>query len=436
VAKTAERRSPQARDSRLFFGAGSGRAIVGELREGPPWSKLLWVAAVLFGLLDVVRWHHGDGFAADSFPAWQSAHAVLHGNASWNGFVYLPGCLLLAFPLAIFPFEVTKYLVYIVEILGLAYFLWAMTRVIKLPLGSVRVGLAALLLVLCGQLGIAAHYENFTLLLVPLAAGFFLAIDRDRPMSAAVILGIALTVKPLLAPLLLVLLLARRWRESAVAVLIPTVLSAITMVIVVAVNADPSKFWHNVTSTFSDDTGQPWNMSLSAMVGYIHAPDAVGDVLRVIVTAVCLIACWSLWRRPRDKGGVQAVLLTAPLFVIVVLSFSFAWGYYCLLLLPLGFVSLQRDRLSDWVVRIGVFLAVAPPLLVYSIPGYPERYYLDSPEHIFGLGILLNGASAIGVLIALAGIVLYARADQDPGAFTSGLGSGRPRTAAPPDVLA
>jgi len=436
VAKTAERNDLQSGDTRLFFGAGSGRTILGELREGQLRSKVLWIAALLFGLLDVVRWHHGSGFAADSFPAWQSAHAILHGHSSWNGFVYLPGCLLLAFPLAIFPFEVTKYLVYAVQILGLAYVFWAMSRVIKIPLGSIRIAWAALLLVLCGQLGIAAHYENFTLLLIPLAAGFLLAIDRDRPMSAAVILGISLTVKPLLAPLLLVLLLARRWRESAVAVLIPAVLSAITLVIVVAVNADPSKFWHNVTSTFSDDTGKPWNMSLGAMAGYLHAPAAVGDVVRVIVTAICLMVCWRLWKRPRDEGGVQAALLTAPLFVIVVLSFSFSWGYYCLLLLPLGFVSLQRDRLSNWVVRVGVFLAVAPPLLVYSIPGYPQRYYLEAPDHIFGLGILLNGASAVGVLIALAGIVLYAFGDDDPEAFRPGLESARPRAAAAPDLLA
>ena len=436
MANTAELGGLESRDSRLFFGTGSGRGIIGELKDGPPLSKGLWVAALLFGLLDVVRWHHGDGFAADAYPAWQSAHAILHGSSSWNGFVYLPGCLLIAFPLAIFPFEVTKYLVYAVQILGLAYLFWAMTRVIRIPLGSVRVAWAALLLVLCGQLGIAAHYENFTLLLVPLAAGFFLAIDRDRPMAAAVILGISLTVKPLLAPLLLVLLVSRRWRESAVAVLIPAVLSAITLLIVVGVDADPSKFWHNVTSTFSNDTGKPWNMSLGAMAGYLHASDAVGDVVRVIVVALCLLACWRLWRHPRDERGVQAVLLTAPLFVIVVLCFSFSWGYYCLLLLPLGFVSLQQDRLADWVVRLGVFLAVAAPILVYSIPGYPGRYYDDATSHIFGLGILLNGVSAIGVLIALAGILLYAFADELPPTFQSASGSGRPRTAASPDVLA
>ena len=66
-------------------------------------------------------------------------------------------------------------------------------------------------------------------------------------MAAAVILGISLTVKPLLAPLLLPLLLARRWRETAVAVLIPAALSALTLLIVVGVGADPSKFWNEVT---------------------------------------------------------------------------------------------------------------------------------------------------------------------------------------------
>ena len=80
VAKTAERNEPPTADTRLFFGAGSGRTILEELREGQPWSKVLWIAALLVGLLDVVRWHHGAGFAADSFPAWQSAHGILHGH--------------------------------------------------------------------------------------------------------------------------------------------------------------------------------------------------------------------------------------------------------------------------------------------------------------------------------------------------------------------
>jgi arabinofuranan 3-O-arabinosyltransferase len=439
LAKTAERGGLDSVDSRLFFGAGSGADIARELKEGPRWAKGLWVAALLIGILDVIRWHHGDGFSSDSLPVWRSAHAVLHGGASWGGFVYLTGCLLIAFPLALFPFKLTQYLVYAVQILGLFYTFWAMTRVIKIPLGSVRVAWAALLLVLCGQLGIVAHYENFTLLLVPLAAAFFLAIDRERPMSAAVILGISLTLKPLLAPLLLVLLLSRRWRESAIAVLIPLVLSAITMLIVVAVNANPSKFWNEVTSTFSQNTGKPWNMSLSAMAGYLHASDAVGDLARAIVLVACLITCWRLWRHPRHEGATQAVWLTAPLFVVVILCFSFSWGYYCLLLLPLGFVSLQRDHVADWTARLGVFLALAPPILVYSIPGYAGRYYTYTSatvHHIFALGILLNAVCVIGVLIALVACMFEAFADELPATFQSELGSRGSKTTATPDVVA
>ena len=429
MAKTAERGSLELRDSRLFFGAGSVSEIVDEFKQASRWSKGLWVVAVLVGILDVLRWHHGAGFSADSLPAWQSAHGVLHGRGLWNGFVYLPGCLLFLFPLALFPFVVTKYLVYAIQVLGLGYLFWALTRMIRVPLGSVRVAWAALAVVLCGELGIAAFFENFTVLLLPLAAAFYLAIDRDRQMAAAVILGVSLTVKPLLAPLLVVLLVSRRWRESAVAVLIPLVLSAIALLAVVAASADPSAFWHNVLNTFSRNAGKPWNISLSAMAGYLHASHAVGDLARLLVVVVSLVACWRIWRHPREDGGVQAVLLTAPLLVIEILCFSFSWGYYCLLLLPLGFVSLRGNRIADWVVRVGVFLAMAPPILANTIPsGYPDRYYQYTSDHISGLGIALNGILALGVLIALAGTLLYAFADELPPAFQKDLGGGRPRT--------
>ncbi|HXZ61821.1 MAG TPA: glycosyltransferase family 87 protein [Acidimicrobiales bacterium] len=400
----------ELRDTRLFFGRGSGRAVALELRNGSSWAKGLWFVAVLIGLLDAYRWHGGAGvFAYDAQHVWEAAHAILHGRASWNQFVYPPGCLLFAFPLAALPFKVAKLVVYAVGFLGVAYTFWALTRMIRIPLGSVRIAWSAVLLALSGQLGVAAHFENFTLLLVPLAAAFFLAVDRERPMAAGVILGVSLTVKPLLVPLLLVLLLARRWSATAVAVLIPVVLSALTMVIVVVVNADPSGFLHEVEHTFSANSGRPWNTSLSAMAGYLHAPDALADVVRTLMVGVSLFTCWRIWKRPVGRAGEQAVWLTAPLFSILILCFSFAWGYYALLLLPLGFVSLRQDRTADWIVRVGVFLALAPPLLVYTLPGYPDLYFQDgfSGNGILGLGVLINGATVVGVLVALAATVVH-----------------------------
>lgn len=404
-------------------GFRSETGLVGALRKFP-WAMVLWPLAVLIGLVDAWRWHKGAAFGYDTQHVWQAAHAVLHGGSSWNQFVYPPGCLLFAFPFAALPFRVTKVIIYLLQIVSIAYLFWAMTRFIRLPLSSARVALFAVLLALTGQLGIAAHYENFTLLLIPLAAAFFLALDRDHPMAAAVVLGISLTIKPLLAPLLLVLLLRRRWRESVVAVLIPVVLSVIALVVVVAVNADFSGFVHEVEHTFSTNSSRPWNTSLSAMAKYLHLPSAVGLLARIVVVGVSLFACWRIWSRTHLETAEHAVWFSAPLFVILILCFSFAWGYYSLLLLPLGFVALRRDRTVDWVVRLGIFLALAPPILVYTIPGYPSRYYAPNNLTIFHLGILLNGASVLGVLITLVGMVLYSYDPDADAADSAGIGAG------------
>ena len=176
-----------------------------------------------------------------------------------------------------------------------------------------------------------------------------------------------------------------------------------------------------VRDTFSADNGRPWNISLSAMASYLHASSAVGDLARVLVVVAALVITWKIWSRPQSEPGTHAIWLTAPLFVILILCFSFAWGYYTLLLLPLGFAALTDDRLSSWVTRIGVVLAIIPPILVYTVPGYPERYYNETIDTIFHLGIVLNGASVVGVLLALAGTALYAWQDAPTLTARSGL---------------
>jgi len=428
VSAKVEAENEPAGGARLI-GPRTVSTIIREVSEGSPWTKCLWALAIVIGIVDAYRWHHGAGFGFDTQHVWQAGHAILHGGSSWNQFVYPPGCLLLTFPLAALPFKGTEVIIYALQLLGIAYTFWAMTRLTKVSLGSARVAWLAVLLTLTGQLGIAAHYENFTLLLVPLAAAFFLAIGRDRPMAAAVILGLSLTIKPLLIPLLLVLLLARRFRETAVAVLIPVGLSAIAVVIIAALNANLSGFVHEVGHTFSGNSSIPWNMTLSAMGKHLHVPVGLSILARVLVVAVSLFANFRIWQRPRRDAGEQAVWLTAPLFVIIILCFSFAWAYYALLLVPLGFISLKQDRVADWIIRAGVFLALAPPILVYTIPGYPGRYYHATGNGIFHLGILLNGATVVGVLLTLIGLVLHAsQGEQHQGEVDSDLGSSTTRS--------
>ena len=209
-------------------------------------------------------------------------------------------------------------------------------------------------------------------------------------------------------------------------------------------NADLQKHTHMaVIQLFRADTGEPLatmdgrlitemrTAAVSAVaIDYLAHPQAKvlgilgsGVQARSHMRALAGIRSFAevrVWSRSQDHArqfadevgaevttAEQAVWFSAPLFVILILCFSFAWGYYSLLLLPLGFVVLRRDRAVDWVVRLGVFLALAPPILVYTIPGYPSRYYAPNNFTIFHFGILLNGVSVLGVIITLAGVVMH-----------------------------
>src|SRR6202042_8761 len=84
-----------------------------------------------------------------------------------------------------------------VEVAGMIVTMWALAKVL-LPRRLADPGIAfiALVMVLSAQFVFALQLENMTLLLLPAAALFYLAIDHDRWLWAGVILGLSFTVKP------------------------------------------------------------------------------------------------------------------------------------------------------------------------------------------------------------------------------------------------
>src|ERR1700734_4292048 len=83
LAKRATAQGLSPEDHTPLFPTRFGSDVLHEFDDASGWAKGLWVAALLIGILDALRWHSGAGFAYDSQPAWQSAHAILHGGAHW-----------------------------------------------------------------------------------------------------------------------------------------------------------------------------------------------------------------------------------------------------------------------------------------------------------------------------------------------------------------
>ncbi len=367
--------------------------LADEFRSADSVAVALWSMFVVIGVFDLYLYYRRGIFGVDFETVRAAARGLVHQRTNWGQFDYLPGCLILVLPLAVIPLRLARVIIYAVQFAGLGYAFWAITRITRRSLGSRGVAGVALVLVLAGQVGVVSNYENFTLLLVPLAAAFFLAIDRGHFTAAAVALGISLTIKPLLLPLLVVFVLHRLWRSVAVSILIPAVLTGVAL-LVIAFTGSPSHLFHQVLDTFGSDTATPVNMSLTGVGRILSAPVWLVDTARVVAGLACVGVCRRMWLRASGSPGERAIWLTAPLLVGMIVCFSFAWAYYAVLLIPLVLVSLDKRDPGSRLVQIGVALALLFPFLPDLTKGYPAPHPSDVIA-LCGLLLVLVGTGLV-----------------------------------------
>jgi arabinofuranan 3-O-arabinosyltransferase len=382
--------------------AGPGRAggwrgelsrLGDEVRSADSVAVALWSVFVVVGLVDLYQYYRRGIFGVDFATVRIAARGLVHHRTNWGQFDYLPGCLILVLPLAVIPLRLARMIIYAIQFAGLGYAFWAITRITGRSLGSRGVAGVALVLAVAGQVGVVSNYENFTLLLVPLAAAFFLAIDRGHSTAAAVALGISLTIKPLLLPLLIVFVLHRRWRCVAVSILIPAVLTGVALLLI-ARTGSPSHLLHQVFATFGSDTTFPVNMSLTGVGRILSVPVWLVDLLRVVTGLACVGVCRRMWLRASGSPGQRAIWLTAPLLVGMIVCFSFAWAYYAVLFLPLVLVALDNRDPGRRLVQLGVALALLFPLLPDLTKGYPAAHPSDVIA-LCGLLVVLVGTGLV-----------------------------------------
>ncbi|WP_369211705.1 glycosyltransferase family 87 protein, partial [Streptomyces flavofungini] len=158
----------------------------------------------------------------------RAAEAWLHGRSPYadRHFLYLPGAVLAAVPQALLPTAVARFAVPAGVTAGLVAGWVCALRLYGIP---PRSRFAAY-----GLLGLALGFAPFGHLVelgnwtVASAAALPLALllaSRGRWTAAGLVIGAAVAVKPLLVPVVLLFVFARRWRGLAAAVLLPVALS-------------------------------------------------------------------------------------------------------------------------------------------------------------------------------------------------------------------
>lgn len=377
-----------------------GSPVVAWLLRPAPWP-LCAAAAALMAVVVVATVRAGGHLGLDNAFAVKAARALLDGGAPYadKRFLYLPGAVLAAVPEALLP---ERWLPWLVPAAGVGLVLlgWFLgLRLFDVPARSrLAVGAVAALpffqpfrnLVTLGNWTLAS------VVALPLA---LLLARRGRWAAAGTVLGLALAVKPMLLPVLLLFVLARRWGALAAAVVVPAAVSLLAAFLM----PRPDLF---LTRTLpfllrgQDAFARPYDASLGMILTRLGLPEPVAFGVAALAAAGGVACAYLRWRRG-DDGPLRLVETAAMLLLAAFLVSRPSFDHY--LLVVLG--PLLASVVVPGSVARTVWFWVA---LVPQVAGLDWPYLEDVRRRAFKDAAMLWTLAA-----ALAGVCLRRREGRD-----------------------
>ncbi|MBB2772350.1 UNVERIFIED_ORG: arabinofuranan 3-O-arabinosyltransferase [Mycolicibacterium obuense] len=305
-----------------------------------------------------------NGYITDDFgPVYRAVSNLRLGLDIYNEhfdhvdphYLYPPGGTLLLAPFGFLPEFASRnwyFTLNSLATLAAAYFL---LRMFNYTLASVAAP-ALVLAMYCTESVtntiVFTNINGFMLLAEVLFFRWLLDGRGSREWLAGVAIGLALVVKPSLAPLLLLPLLNRQWRSLVTAVAVPVVFNLAAWPLV----SDPMSF---VTRTlpYIMGTRDYFNSSIEGNGIYYGLPPLLILALRILFLALTIGSLVLLYRfyRTRDPRfwmlTSSGVLLTASFLIL-----SLGQAYYSMMLFPfLMTVVLPNSVLRNWPAWLAVY---------------------------------------------------------------------------------
>jgi arabinofuranan 3-O-arabinosyltransferase len=342
---------------------------------------LLAVGVLQFAIV-AVNSYRGAGI--DFYWVHLGTKAFINGGHPYDVTLFVnppPACLLLApFGLGGFTWARTVFLV--IDALAVVGAAAVCLRMVGVRVLGAAGGIALLLLAEMPAVKLTLALANVNGLVLLCEAVALLAMLRGRWSLAGVALGLSFAIKPIVVPLLLFPLLARRWRSLGLAIGVPLVLSLAAL----AVNSHVTGFFDHALPFLlkgNDPRLQPHNASIVGVFHILSLPRGAGELVRYGVGALALGLAWVRWRRPVSEGGPALRLLETSglLLLATILCFSFSWTYYGLYLLPFVATIVTRESLlRNLPAVLGLFLLFTPyDLRVDRFANASHRLYQVRP---------------------------------------------------------
>jgi arabinofuranan 3-O-arabinosyltransferase len=269
----------------------------------------------------------------DLLTPWRAEKLFVHGGPPYSvsAFVYPPSCLVLLAPLAwLDSHQLTVGGLFATALVACASVL-VTARAIGVNLFGPVTAVTVLLLSLAGAMRGEMPLENVSVLEFLAFALFLLFAIRGRWMAAAIVIGIAVAIKPLLLAILIVFVLSRKWKALGVAIGIPVALNLLSL----AFLSDPRQVLSRLPSLFDrTGSGVVYNSAWVDVARLLGLPEGVTVLLRVVTLGLVLVATWLAWTRLTDVR-LRIIVSSSVLLIGSFLAGTLSEYHFMLTLVPL-----------------------------------------------------------------------------------------------------
>ncbi|UIZ93362.1 DUF2029 domain-containing protein [Corynebacterium sp. CNCTC7651] len=201
-------------------------------------------------------------------------------------------------------------------------------------------------------------------LLLALTAFIALLLD-DHSLPAGIVLGLAIVVKPMFAPLIVLPLMRLEWKAVAAAVAVPVVLNVVAW----PLTPGASDYLDKLVP-YLGQTRDYANSSLAGLAVYFGMPGWLHTSLFLFFAAAVAVAVLGLARWRFSDPWLWLTLSSGVLLAGVCLLSSLGQAYYSMMLFPALFTVLHRaSPMHTWPAWLGALLCLAP--LTWVVPARP-----------------------------------------------------------------
>jgi arabinofuranan 3-O-arabinosyltransferase len=328
-----------------------------------PLTAAFWTLGVLsLGTSLVPIVNGGQGY--DTAPLWHAVRALLDGGEVYTArgagdLLYPPSALLMLLPLGAFSLAWAGRLFFVVDLVTILLATAVLLHLFGLRWRGLPGAIALFGVSLAWPVLFTLDAGNVNGPILLGLAVFLLAAARGEWNAAGILLGLTLALKPILAPLLIVVALYRRWKTLLVAVAIPALLSTLVLL---AAPQTRGFFGKTLPLLFHGQNQeiQDVSVSLKSVAERISSPDPITTGIQLIVLAVTLVLLWRRWHG--DEGEPRRLVeLSSVALVGTFLASSFAFPHYGIFLLPFA-VSIADPYSAhrDWITWGALFCIASP----------------------------------------------------------------------------